>query len=84
MAELARLAVHARTEATRVAAIKEVLDRAYGRAPAGEHFNFAEALKYLDKLSDFQLAELVKTMQECVAVAEARVAKAGSRGNGSA
>ena len=33
--ELARLALHARNEGVRVAAIRELLDRAYGRAPAG-------------------------------------------------
>ena len=32
IAELARLAAHAKTEATRVAAIKEILDRAHGKA----------------------------------------------------
>jgi len=32
MAELARLATGAESEATRVAAIKELLDRAYGKA----------------------------------------------------
>ena len=33
MAELGRLAIHAESEPARVAAIKELLDRAYGRAP---------------------------------------------------
>ena len=31
IAELARLCLHAKTEATRVAAIKEILDRGYGK-----------------------------------------------------
>lgn len=33
LAELARLMASAESEATRVAAIKEILDRAYGKAP---------------------------------------------------
>jgi hypothetical protein len=61
MAELARLATHAESESARIAAGKEILDRAYGKAPAGDNFTFVEALKNLDKLSDFQLAEIVKS-----------------------
>jgi hypothetical protein len=33
--ELARLATHAKSEAARVAACRELLDRAHGRAPQG-------------------------------------------------
>ncbi len=33
MAELSRLSKHAESEAARVSAIKEILDRAYGRSP---------------------------------------------------
>lgn len=33
LAELARLAIKAESEATRVAASKEILDRAYGKSP---------------------------------------------------
>jgi hypothetical protein len=33
LAELARLAFHAENEGTRIAAIKELLDRGYGKSP---------------------------------------------------
>jgi hypothetical protein len=67
MAELARLATHAESESARIAAGKEILDRAYGKAPAGDNFTFVEALKNLDKLSDFQLAEIVKIQRQIIA-----------------
>jgi hypothetical protein len=41
IAELARLATQAESEAARVAAIKELLDRGYGRAGPSGTLNFA-------------------------------------------
>jgi hypothetical protein len=35
LSELARLAMRARSEAVRLAAIRELLDRRYGKAPQG-------------------------------------------------
>ena len=67
MAELARLALQAQSETARVAAGKEILDRAYGKAPAADNLTFVEALKNLEKLSDFQLAEIIKIQEEVIA-----------------
>ena len=74
MAELARLALQAQSETARVAAGKEILDRAYGKAPAADNFTFVEALKNLEKLSDFQLAEVIKIQEKIIATTEARIA----------
>jgi hypothetical protein len=82
IAELARLALHAASETARVTASKEILDRAYGKAPVAENFTFIEALKNIDKLSDFELAEILRIQQEIIAVTEARVAQPDLRGNG--
>ena len=49
LAELARLMENAESEATRVAACKEILDRAYGRAP--QAITGAEGGPLLDPLA---------------------------------
>lgn len=59
--ELARLAVEAESEPARVSAIKEILDRAYGRSvQAVEHSGVDGApIKHAHDLSDDALAAII-------------------------
>lgn len=58
--ELARLATKAESEAARVSAIKEILDRAYGKPAQAVHHSDPEggAIKHALSLSDDALAAI--------------------------
>lgn len=58
--ELARLAQHAESEAARVSAIKEILDRAFGKPAQAVHHSDPEggAIKHALALSDDTLARI--------------------------
>lgn len=47
LAELGRLAIEADSESTRLAAIKEILERAYGRAPTATVEGAKNLLRYV-------------------------------------
>jgi hypothetical protein len=58
--ELARLSTEAESEAARVAASKEILDRAYGKAvqPVAANIAMRDARK-IDELSDAELHQII-------------------------
>jgi hypothetical protein len=58
--ELARLATQAESEAARVSAIKEVLDRAYGKSPMAVEHSGPDGgpVKHMHDLSDELLAKI--------------------------
>lgn len=58
MKELARLAKAAESETARVAAIKEIFDRAYGKAPQAIEHSGTLGTYDLTKVSDGQIDEL--------------------------
>ena len=57
--ELARLATNANNEQTRVSACKEILDRAYGKAPQSLEHSGRISNKIEEEVSDLEVARTV-------------------------
>jgi hypothetical protein len=62
--ELARLAVKARSETARVAAIRELLDRGYGKAAQAHEIGFADRDGDQNKTSEELRAEIIDQIVE--------------------
>lgn len=60
ISELARLSIEAESEAARVSAIKEILDRAFGKSPMAVEHSGPEGgpVKHMHDLSDELLAKI--------------------------